>query len=406
MLGADFDYKPKRKYISHSPDETIEFRNLTRFEGNRLNCVWSVDGVKASEDWDFSTQLTPGEHVIKLTVRNGDITDSKLENMEVDESGLSFPENQLNVRLKGIDFTPGFRDGAWKPLSEEQMEEDLDVINRELGCNAVRIFGDIDGLIIRCAEIALTKSFDCIVLAPRYIDATVEETVKRVGTFAEQAEKLRQSSHAVELCVANELSIEALNLVPGGGGYESRAFKANTADWSLFNKVLTNLVAVSKKSFMGKISYSAGFWESVNWSRLGFDVIGSNEYLWTTRMGSIESKLEQLKSFGKPIYVGEFGSCSYSGACKWGGAGWAYLDKGPYNEVEQKECIEKSYLKVFNRTRPDAVFLYVYKDWHERGFGILSSPVENHITSMAPYMGRWRRKLAFHLYEGYKRVGS
>jgi len=209
LLEADFDYKPKRKYISHSPDETIEFRNLTRFEGNRPYVVWSVDDVKASEDWDFSTQLTPGEHIIKLVVRNEDRTDSKLEDMEVDESGFSFPENQLNVRLKGVDFTPGFRDGAWKPLTEEQMEEDLDVINHELGCNAVRIFGDMDGLVIRCAGIALKKSFDCIVLAPRYVDSTVEETTRRVGTFAKEAEKLRTESNVVELCVANELSIEA-----------------------------------------------------------------------------------------------------------------------------------------------------------------------------------------------------
>ena len=158
------------------------------------------------------------------------------------------------------------------------------------------------------------------------------------------------------------------------------------------------MAKVSRKSFGGPISYASGFWEAdaVPWEH--FDVIGVNAYVqtkdnWTENV--VASTLRGLKTtYSKPVYVTEFGCCSYTGATKYGGAG-AYSD-GPYDETEQGNYYRR-YLDMINRVIVDGCFNWIFSEVYSRdtsksarGFSIV-----NNLTKS--------RKKSFYVYKSYRR---
>jgi hypothetical protein len=272
------------------------------------------------------------------------------------------------------------------------MDEELGVIANELGCNAVRIFGDNDELLLKCGLIALTKAFDSVALAPRYIDSTIDETIQKVADFAGKAENLRESSSKVQLWVGNELTIDASG-IREGATYNERAAANDPPNMPrALNGFLRDLISASREEFHGKLSYSAGFWEPVDWNQIGADIVGSNEYFWPER-DNINEKIVSLEKHGKPVYITEFGSSTFKGACQWGGGGFFHYNGAPYDEDTQANCIE-NYLKIFNQTKPDGCFLWEYREQDAQFMGIVTPPE----------IGSSKRKKSFYMYKSYQRA--
>ncbi|MEM4246100.1 MAG: hypothetical protein QW390_02265, partial [Candidatus Bathyarchaeia archaeon] len=214
--------------------------------------------------------------------------------------------------------------------------------------------------------------------------------IERVSKFTVKAERLRRLSDSVELWVGNELTIDALGIRKGATYVERVTANDPPNVKTILNNFLNRLITVSRANFNGKITYAAGLWEPVEWRRHDFDIIGSNEYFWPNR-DSIKDKINRLKRFNKPVYITEFGSCTYEGACKWGGAGSFHDTKHPYDEDEQVNCIEK-YLKIFNG-KVHGCFLWIYRENEPRYFGIVTSSLG----------GVNKRKKGFYMYKSYRR---
>jgi hypothetical protein len=357
-------------------------------DNDQLQYAWSIDGEPKSTERDYSTKLTTGEHAVQLNVSDGIAQDNVQQTITVEPDQI-YPATNLMVPLKGVCYSPGFRLAGTSPLPEDQMDEELDTISNELGCNAVRIYGDYDDSLLNCAQIAVKKAFDCIALAPRYIDSTIDETITKVADFAREAQNLSELTGKVQLWVGNELTIDTRGIREGATYFERCVAQDPPNMSNVLNEFLRNLTSVSRKEFEGKLSYSAGSWEPVEWNRIGVDIVGSNEYFWPG--GDLEAKIVSLKNLGKPVYVTEFGSCTFKGACQWGGAGVLHDDNTLYDEDEQAKCIER-YLRIFNRAKPNGCFLWEYKANNARHFGIVTPGAEV------------SRKKSVYMYKSYQRA--
>jgi len=221
------------KLLNRSTDPDImvppALREPFGLSGN-LEYSWIIDERKVSSDLDCSMWLPTGEHKIRLNVSDRmkeafterSLSISEGQQMSIDKAVTVDPavlsayrEKALRVKIKGIGYLTGMPQWGNKFPSEDEMQEHLEVIRNELRCNGIRITGYNDDDVLRCAQIAIEKRFDCILLNPRYIDCDHQDTMERLAAFAEKAEELRQRTSAIELQVGNELCIDSLGIWKG-----------------------------------------------------------------------------------------------------------------------------------------------------------------------------------------------
>jgi hypothetical protein len=206
-----------------------------------LEYSWIVDAQNMSSDRDWSMWLPAGEHKVRLnasdkmkesyTERTLTIPDGQQalidKSVTIDPADLSaYPDRTLRVQVKGIGYLTGVPQWGNEFPSGGEMREHLAVTRNELGCNGIRITGYNDDDVLRCAQIAIEKGFDSILLNPRYIDCDHQDTVKRLGEFAIKAEELRQQTDTIQLQVGNELCLDSLGIY-NGETYAERA----TSGW-------------------------------------------------------------------------------------------------------------------------------------------------------------------------------
>ena len=71
-------------------------------------------------------------------------------------------------------------------------------------------------------------------------------------------------------------------------------------------KMLPKLLAVARENFAGPVTYSAAFWEVVDWT--DFDIVGVSLYRFGTDHDGYEARVRSLvASTDKPVVVTEFG---------------------------------------------------------------------------------------------------
>jgi hypothetical protein len=174
-------------------------------------------------------RLPAAEHEVGLRVSDGIKEDYKAETVAIDGQSTSaiksitadpsdlpeYPKKELKIPIKGVNYLIGshFKGNWGKPVEEPEMEEWLDVIRQELGCNAIKLVGDYDDVMVSCAQKAIDKGFKEIILSPRYekksadTDFTIDEFVQKVTAFSTRAEELREQSNSIILCTGEELEI-------------------------------------------------------------------------------------------------------------------------------------------------------------------------------------------------------
>jgi hypothetical protein len=166
----------------------------------------------------------------------------------------------------------------------------------------------------------------------------------------------------------------------------------------------------------GPVGYAAGSWEAIDWS--GFDVVGVDSYLGRGGPDRYLGGLRAAAGHGKPLIVTELGSCTYTGAARRGGMGWAVLKADPLggrrvreglvrDEEEQARAVVTQ-LEACERAGADAAFVFTFvmpayphveddpaHDVDLASYGLVA-PFPEGSGRRGPYLGlQWRPKAAF-----------
>ena len=207
------------------------------------------------------------------------------------------------------------------------------------------------------------EKFHTVVLAPIYRstsskdDITIEQYAEKIIAFSQKAEAVRRSSDFADviLSVGNELVLETSGII-NGSSYSDRhdqlgQYWRSVASRERLNDYLKGIVDGVRGCFHGKITYKklgggdqGGGGENVKWNELGFDIVGSNEYVGTRYWTETQElkAVRDLKLYGKPVFITEFGTCSYVGATKSGGSAAMRYSNESYSQEEQVNCIVQS----------------------------------------------------------------
>ena len=407
---ATFKYRPS--YLNPTDQQTIQFTNTSHDpDKDPLTYAWYVDGKLTSTQKDYYSKLPTGEHVVQLNVSDGISQDSLRQGITVEPDQI-YPTNPLHLKHKGITYFAGPVPPDWAGIpnpDHDEMDEQLDTIHNELGCNAIIISGgeDYEGKLIECCRIAIEKGFERIHIQPRYMGASSDETVEKIGRFATEVRNLREISESVVYSVGHEFGLETAiirgdnwservkNFLKGEGRDKIRA---------TLPKMFRDILAICRDNYGYKISYAAIADEAglVPWEDPAFESVGVDAIL-QEGLGSTEDwildLLWRLKQYHKPVDSMEAGCMSFTGAGRIAGTAPLYNPQlRPYDEDEQANWI-KRYCNLLNRAKIDGYFYTQYNDppgW-EKGYGLYN-------PGYRPYPPNRKRKKGFYMYKSYQRV--
>ena len=331
----------------------------------------------------------------------------QLEQSSREFNSTLYPPQKLHVGIKGICYSVGTHHPY--RLFDCDMKKDIENIHDKLGCNGMRIYGNDEVRLIKCANMAIEKNFDKILLLPFYEEATGDQLINKVGKIAKEAEKLRREyGNKIEMMIGNELSVTSSGIYPGKSYLERSLqilqYMNDETRQKKLTQLLRDLIAVSRAGFDGRLCYGAGSWEwMLPWDELDLDILGDQHY-WYEGYGNPEdpnnewfNHIKHYKKFGKPYYNTEFGSGCYKGAFELGGGAWMpERASQPINEDAQTESIKK-YMEMFNKA--DTMGLTIEGCFLFRYFGpnvsndydiVVSEPVVDHIRRAYNMYESWQ----------------
>jgi hypothetical protein len=395
----------KPRYINPTPADKVEFSYLCFDTGNNpLSTTWLIDGRETSHERAYSTKLFKGDHSVVLKVSDGKSEATKYASVMVEPDQI-YPPEPLHVRYKGIRYSAGIGVPGWEGIatpSGDEMQEHLDTIHDELGCNAICIDAgpDYEDNLIECGRLAIEKGFERIDIQPRYINCTIDETIENVGRFAKRARELRQTSEAVVYHLGHEFVLETSGIVPGNNWFQRLDYCVKNPDWPneatpKLTKMFKDLIKVCQDNYGYPVSYAAIAVVEVDvvpWHHPAFGSIGVDAYLqdvtgWDEDW--VISLLTSLKKYRKPVHSTEAGCLTFSGAAEIGGViTFGVWEGRQYDEEEQARYIER-YCNMLNKARIDGYFYTQYNDTWDKGYGL--------------YNGR-KRKKGFYMYKSYQRA--
>ena len=395
-------FKRKPWYLNPTDQQTIQFTNYsTDPDGDPLTYRWLVDSQPASSEKDYSARLPVGQHLVELQALDSQAKSATEQAVAV-EPDQTYPPRQLQIKRKGICYCAGQVAPEWGDNpnpSMEEMDEQLDTIHDELGCNTIVIFagGDHEDALIECSRLAIEKGFDRIYVGPEYMALSPDETVERLGRLAPRVRELRETSKSVVFLVGHEFGLETA-IVSGSTWFDRIAALIRGEGWDQIRatlpKMFGDIVATCKKNYGYEIAYRAIAYVEVDlvpWEQPIFESVGVDAYIqdgvgWTEDW--ILSLLSRLKQYRKPVYSMEAGCYSIAGAGPI--AGQAPVMGNPYDEDEQANYIRR-YCNMLNRARIDGYFYTFYNSTWDKGYG-LYNPVTR------------KRKKGFYMYKSYQRT--
>jgi len=385
---AKFQSRPQ--FINPTDQQAIEFINLSwDADGDPLTYEWLIDNRPVSTQKDFSTKLPVGLHLVQLNVSDG-TTKSTATNIVTVEPDQIYPSGQLKVRYKGVNYwTPSFK-------TTDQIDEELDTIQKELGCNAIILFGEhpAEEILIQGVKFAVEKDYERVYVSPRFIDATIEEAIAGTGNFAWKVRQLRDMSEKIVLVAGHELGADIRGIIPGDTYLERSVYIATHDDWvelvgAKFPDFLARIMEICKENYGYPVAYqaSAAEYKLVNWSDPIFESVGVDAYISGGSNGDVLA-LSGLKRFRKPVLSTEWGCMTYTGSGGVAGIAQVYEEKNPYDEDEQANYIRK-YCETLNKIGIDGSFYTIYNDNDPKGFGLLNGT---------------KRKKGFYMYKSYQKA--
>ncbi len=287
-------------------------------------------------------------------------------------------------------------------------------IKEELHCTAVMLIdSDLDAL-IDAARTALEEGLD-VWIRPHLPDQRLPALLSHLREAAVRAEELRKAHpNRVTLLVGSEFSLTSRGIVPGPRTFIRLQLilrwgrHLNGRITRRLARMLPKLVAAARENFAGPVSYSAAFWEVVDWST--FDVVGVSLYRFGTDHEGYESRVRSLVvSTDKPVVVTEFGCGAQRGGDVRGPGSfrivnWFASPPRVRDGHERDEATQADYLTdligVYERTGVSGCFVFTFvmpdfphtsdpqHDLDMAGFGIVKVPSDDPSS--------WHPKLAYH----------
>lgn len=243
------------------------------------------------------------------------------------------------MRYRGVHYDVGTR---FVPARLTRPELDADLVRYEMAtiaeslhCNAVRIVGENPVRLALAAEAAIDRGLT-VFMNPWLIDHAEAELVEYVTETARIAEDLRSSGADVWFVVGCEMTLFSSGLIPGDSVYERVDWLADALGGVQPNPLMTSVgqgldhllravSAAARLTFRGPVTYASGRWEEVDWTM--FDAVGVDYYRSGQSREEYVDGLRDLARHAKPVFVLEFGCCTYEGADELGGLGWRALDE-------------------------------------------------------------------------------
>lgn len=306
------------------------------------------------------------------------------------------------------DHSPGntaLYEKIYDSLTPASVEKDIDDI-KKAGCTSVRIYGDRADKLLMSAETALERGLS-VWLSPRLINGTKEETIANLKTFAQRAEELRTRYEGrVTLVVGTELALDSRIALDGDYGERTKKYAALVAQstmetrsrivkllgsgalsvlkrtghiaaiseeekrrFSTVGDFVRELAAHVRPIFHGPLTYAALPQEQIDWNDDNLDIVGVNLYRDFATGRTYEQELEQLKGFGKPVAITEFGTAPYKGAELLGGGAanqiiqWSRLRLLPHlRDTSGQARHIKALYRTYQKHDIDHAFVFEYRD--------------------------------------------
>ncbi len=332
---------------------------------------------------------------------------------------------------KAVNYDVGTRASADWPSRPDfdpaTVRREMEIIGRDLGCSAVRIFGeDPDRLRVAAAhalEVGLRVWF-----SPDLFNAGEREWLPYLATCARTARDL--GSPDVVFVVGRELTFFMRGLVIGGDAFARiRTFSsvprliANLAvkgSWNRrLNRFLARATAAVRAEFTGPVTYASGSWEEVDWSI--FDLVAVDLYRDASNEASFPERVRACFRHGKPVAITEFGCCTYRGAAAKGALGWAVVDRkatppavrpGLVRDEHEQAAYLRDLLGVFAEAGVETAFAFTFASYsyprdpdprHDldlAAYGLVSC-YRDRKGATYPDMS-WEPKEAFHAYASWR----
>lgn len=227
----------------------------------------------------------------------------------------------LNVR--GISYLLG-------ESEDGETRRDLEIISRDLRCNAVMLIGGDTDQLIRAARAAIETGLE-VYLRPDATDRPRRELFEHLEAVAERAEALRlEHPDRVTLLVGSEFSHAAPGIVPGFRSFirlqiilRFHRLLRRRIDRRL-HRLLARTAEVARHRFNGPLTYAAAGWEQVDWSL--FDLVGVSLYRSRRNRDGYTGLVRSLVDDGKPVVITEFGCGAFTGADLRGAGSFQIVD--------------------------------------------------------------------------------
>ncbi|KUJ66823.1 hypothetical protein ACZ90_32850 [Streptomyces albus subsp. albus] len=272
------------------------------------------------------------------------------------------PRTAGSLTYKGVNLDTDRE--VWRT---EYVRREIAAIRERLHCNAILLLGSDLVRLTEAASIAAAHGL-FVWFEPRQFDRDAEQTLTFLGKVARAAERLRTRHPGVGITVGTELTTFMSGLVPGKDWNErghALRLPESAGYQERLNAFLGRALKTVRPLFHGRVTYSSGEWEEVDWR--GFDVVGINLYRTTHNKATYTKTVRALHRHGKPVVITEFGCCTFTGAKEQGGMGFTVVDwereppvvKDGYvrDEREQADTIGEL-LDLYAAERVDGAFVY------------------------------------------------
>jgi len=347
------------------------------------------------------------------------------------------------MNYRGVVYDVGLRFTAGMPYSVENFDPglvayDISTIATELHCNAIRIEGEDVERLVTASRIAHTAGLT-VFFNPWKMNVPIAELPSYFAQAASAAEQLRGEGADIIFVAGCEMSLFNEGIFAGSTVTErirgvidlSAAAQSNDHELisvksAMLNDALKRIVAGVREEFKGKVTYSAGMWEKVDWNL--FDIVGVDHYRSSETAEQYVKALDHYR-LDKPLFVMEVGSCAYEGAGQLGGGGFLLLEgtnpdgTGIFkdgivptrSELEQADYVEEQ-LQLLTDADVDGVFIYVFsfpifprgegaRDFDMMSFSLVKTHPKDHPNGQG--IPPWERKEAFHrIAEIYRRLDA
>jgi hypothetical protein len=217
-----------------------------------------------------------------------------------------------------------------RPIFDPRVtRRELEIIQTDLHCNAVRFRGLDIGRLMTAAKEALQQGLE-VWLSPEVFNKSQTATLEHLVKAATAAETLRQDfPEQLVLSVGSESTLFVQGIVAGRTITKRvanlfRDVKAGTHDQQPLGAFLVRAHEGVRRVFNGPLTYASLPFEAVDWSL--FDFVGVDHYRDARIKDRYVQMLEPLSAHGKPVVVTEFGMRTYQGADSSGALGFGVMD--------------------------------------------------------------------------------